>query len=297
MKSDQEFTAERPAAQHCAELLAFAQKQGDDGEEAQDFIAAVCRALPDRMQSLLIGKRLRISSEPGKPLTGKTVLQAVNTNHANYIITSDTGLPGALLSIDLPTSVSLTDRLFGGDGDLEGSVPESLPMSAAIALKRVADAAGQALCAAAEMQNAAISVEHNVDLRRHPPFAHTDSCVSWTIKAEQEGTEPWSMRLALVDSDLKLLCAGAICAGSPAPKAEPEVTSGSAPFCDIPLPLHAVLAEMQMPLSRLTNLSPGDVLPIAPARKIPLRLGDETIAHGAIGTIDERIALRLSDIS
>ena len=69
------------------------------------------------------------------------------------------------------------------------------------------------------------------------------------------------------------------------------------PFASVPLDLVAVLAEMQLPVSRVSALQPGDLLALAIPAQVPLRLGDLTLAKGQAGTADGGLALRLSHIS
>jgi flagellar motor switch/type III secretory pathway protein FliN len=55
-----------------------------------------------------------------------------------------------------------------------------------------------------------------------------------------------------------------------------------------------VLAEIDLSLARLQHLAPGDLLPLAMGRQVPLIAGDRLVAHGSIGTLEERMAIRLT---
>lgn len=68
----------------------------------------------------------------------------------------------------------------------------------------------------------------------------------------------------------------------------------AAPFDDLPLQLRAILVDMSMPVSKLSALAPGQVIPVPVARNIPLVSGTHTLAHGAIGTMEDRVAVRLT---
>jgi flagellar motor switch/type III secretory pathway protein FliN len=68
----------------------------------------------------------------------------------------------------------------------------------------------------------------------------------------------------------------------------------AAPFAAMPLPLHVVLAEFDLSLARLQTLQPGDMIPLAMGRQVPLMVGETTLAHGSVGTSDDRMAIRLT---
>jgi flagellar motor switch protein FliM len=76
----------------------------------------------------------------------------------------------------------------------------------------------------------------------------------------------------------------------PRPPADPT----SEPFGDLPLGLSAVLVDMRIPFSVIANLKPGMILPVAVARQVPLRVGEATVAHGTVGTMDDRVAVQIS---
>jgi len=55
-----------------------------------------------------------------------------------------------------------------------------------------------------------------------------------------------------------------------------------------------VLAEFDLSLARLQTLGPGDTIPLAMDRQVPLMVGDTVLAHGAVGTAEDRMAIRLT---
>lgn len=81
--------------------------------------------------------------------------------------------------------------------------------------------------------------------------------------------------------------------GDPPSAANPAAT----PFAEMPLPLTATLVEMQVPLSLLATIEPGVVLPVAVARAVPLSIGETVLARGTVGTQDDRVAIKLSQIA
>ena len=63
----------------------------------------------------------------------------------------------------------------------------------------------------------------------------------------------------------------------------------------IALPVSAVLVDMSLPFAAVANLCVGQVLPVAVARAVPLRVGGHTIAHGTVGTVDDRVAIQITN--
>jgi flagellar motor switch protein FliM len=66
------------------------------------------------------------------------------------------------------------------------------------------------------------------------------------------------------------------------------------PFGAVPLTISAVLVDMRIGFAALSNLQPGQILPVAVARSVPLKIGDKTVAHGTIGAMDDRVAVQIT---
>lgn len=52
---------------------------------------------------------------------------------------------------------------------------------------------------------------------------------------------------------------------------------------------------MAVPFSRIASLQPGDVLPVAVARAVPIKAGDRTIGAGTIGEFEDRVAVQITN--
>ncbi|GAA4045084.1 FliM/FliN family flagellar motor switch protein [Parerythrobacter jejuensis] len=294
MKTTHDFVAERALANHCPQLL----ENPDKGEERRaataSFLTAACHAIPDRLQPLLLAKRPVVEAGEAETQTAASLMRSIGSEAANFAVDMGPAMPRMLVSIDLATAVSLTDRLFGGDGKTNGEVPASLPLSASLALERVVLAVSESFITAARIERQEPDIVCESDIARLAPFPRGEYCVSWTFKVTQEGSDVWSMQIALLESDLGKFSGSATKEAVVQTATDGEDPSGLGSFGLIPLPLIAVLAELKLPLDRLSSLAAGDILPLAPARSIPLQLGSRTIARGAIGTLDERVALQLS---
>ena len=112
------------------------------------------------------------------------------------------------------------------------------------------------------------------------------------------GTEPWELGFVFPGSAVATLFAARNDAEDAA--AAPVNGGGNPlaePFSSIPLPVRAVLVDMSVPVSTLSRLKPGMVIPVLVARTVPLIAGDQVVAHGAVGEMDDCAALQLTKIS
>lgn len=64
----------------------------------------------------------------------------------------------------------------------------------------------------------------------------------------------------------------------------------------VTLPARSVLARPVLTLPQLANLKPGDIIPIPPARNLPLIIGDRVFARGSLGEQNGLAAFRIETI-
>lgn len=243
-------------------------------------------------------------------LTGSAVFERIGSVAANSLLRCGVGSEasgGAMLfSLDYPTAIALTDRSFGGNGKVAGDKPEALPRSAALLVEQfsrilaiaiaqtssASDAAGDAASAAAQGE----VIMRSESAARLKPFEPEVQCCAFILTVTSEDGAQWTSLFAFPESELNGLLPGLLRASNaPLRKAEPsDGTKGAT--SSIPLPIEAVLAEFELPLRKLDRLAPGDELPLSLAREVPVRIGALTFAHGSLGTLEDRIALRLTKI-
>ncbi len=65
---------------------------------------------------------------------------------------------------------------------------------------------------------------------------------------------------------------------------------------DVYIPVRSVLARPTLTLPELAALKPGDIIPIPPARNLPLIVGDRTFARGSLGEQNGLAAFRIDYI-
>jgi len=306
MRMAQDFAAARPAAQHCAELLGHASARAARPEERAALVAAwrrdLARLLAEELSALLAGDRLSVAVGAPEPISGAEVLARIGPVAANCLLRCGAGGERVLLSCDLVTAVALTERSFGGAGRPASGAPEALPRSAALLVEEAAAIIAGVLARtslgdtpppeAAAAATGAVMVRSESAARLRPFDPH-GACfgVSLTI-TNQEGCT-WPLLLACDAAAFARLLPGSRSLARPAARRRQAAALGE-PFASIPLSLSVVLAELDLPLARLEALAPGDCLPLALGRQVPLRLGEMVLGHGEVGTSAERMAINLT---
>ncbi len=305
MKMAHDFMAARFLAEHCDELL----KRGPRPQERASLLAAwrrdLSQALADDLSGLLSGDRLDVTIGEPESLSGEAALMRIGPVAANCLLRvgglGGTSAETVLLSADFATAIALTDRSFGGDGKTSGGMPEQLPRSAALLIEEAAKLIAQAITRVSLGDAPAPSVPlvrgevivRSESAGRLKPFAPDAPCLLFAITiANRQGCE-WRLTLAMAAERLERLLPGA---GRPLP---PRVSRGpadgmAAPFAGIPMPLHVEVAQIELSLARLQALSPGDCFPLALGRQVPLMVGERVLAHGSIGTSEDRMAIQLT---
>ncbi|MFO6430876.1 FliM/FliN family flagellar motor switch protein [Erythrobacter sp. W302b] len=301
MRMGQSFAAARPAALHCPELIC----RGPRPEESAALLAAwrrdLARLLADDLSGLLSGDRLDVSvSEPDR-LNGAEALHRIGQVAANSLLRVGASGETALLSFDFATAIALMDRSFGGDGRATGPVPDVLPRSAALLVEEAATIIAGAMTRASfgDMPPpAGGSPRPDVIVRsesaaRLKPFALDAEALAFTIAISNPHGCTWRASLCVAaDRMARLLPGGGRRPRLCTPRA--PATGMARPFADMSLPLHVVLAEIDLSLARLQTLAPGDMIPLAMGRQVPLMVGETVLAHGSVGTSEDRMAIRLT---
>jgi flagellar motor switch/type III secretory pathway protein FliN len=301
------FAPAQAAAMHCAELTAHSSGRGPNPAESAALLAAwrrdLARLLADDLSGLLSGDRLDVSVCEPERLSGADALRRIGPLAANALIRCGASGETALVSFDFATAIALTDKSFGGDGRITGSVPETLPRSAALLIDETACVIAGAITRASHGDMpppAGASAGGEVIVRsesaaRLKPFALDGEALFFTLEIANRQGCTWRASLALAAERMGRLLPGGKRPVRPRTRRAPATGMG-APFADMPLPLHVVLAEFDLSLARLQTLAPGDMIPLAMGRQVPLLAGETLVAHGAVGTAEDRMAIRLTRI-
>ena len=298
MKPQRGFVAERALAQHSAALL---RQRPDTGPDIADLVGGleraghrIAKALPGALAPLIGDVRLEIAhATPRQAVFGDYALNSAPLA-ANCLFGAEAGATPFLVVIDAAAVFALVDRAFGGAGLPPEALPRAFPLAAEFAIERLEALLGGAIAAALGGKADAIHpLRRDGDLAQLAPFASDTPLAVLSLKIEEGTRASWTIELAFPLTTLETLFAAGDQSAS-RPRTAPRAPDPQAePFASLPLQLSAVLVDMALPLSALSQLEVGQVLPVMVARRVPLRIGDVTVAHGSVGAADDRVAIQL----
>ena len=294
MKPERGFVAERALAQHSTALLR-------PGPGAAELIGGleragqrIAKALPGALAPLIGDVRLEIQrATPQKTTFGDYELCSAPLA-ANCLLGAGSSHAPFLVVIDAAAVFSLVDRAFGGAGLPPEMMPRAFPLAAEFAIERLEALLGGAFASALGGKAEPIRpLRRDGDLAQLAPFAADTPLAVLSLKIEEASRATWTIDLAFPLTTLEMLFASGD-QPAPRPRSAPRPPDPQAePFATLPLQLSAVLVDMALPLSALSQLELGQVLPVMVARRVPLRIGDVTVAHGSVGAADDRVAIQI----
>lgn len=294
MKPQRAFVAERVAAQHCAELLRRGPEPAELLPALQRLGEKISRQLAPALAGLLGGDEPAVTPLAPLEQSETELVEAVGTLAANSLLA--TTAPGVTLlaSVDGTAMLRLVDRAFGGKGEASGPLPERFPHSAELMIAKVESLLAKALGTALG-QGELRALRRDARLAELAPFPAGARLAVLPIEVMEGAKAPWRLTIALPLAMLPKLLGGTDTGGVPrkAGAADPA----AAPFADVPLPLIARLVDMKVSLHTIAKLEPGMVLPVAVARAVPIAIGEQVIARGTVGTQDDCVALKLTQLA
>lgn len=294
MRPERHFAVERALAQHSGQLLSEGPAPSDLLPLLGAMGAAFARQFGRALAPLLGGNQAEVKCGDVRQCTMAEHGEAIAPLAANCLLAAGSPDTTLLLSIEAGAVLQLIDRAFGGRGKVPVQLPAQLPVSGDLLAAKLEALAGQALAAALGGILGVEGLRRDGSIARLRPYTGATALAVLDFDVCEEDADPWRASLAFPFETLAALFgngrAPALARQSEPAKPRPL----AAPFDDIPMALRAVLVDMKVPVSRLANLAPGQLIPVAVARSVPLRIGDETFAHGTIGTMDDRIAVRVT---
>ncbi|MCB2075554.1 MAG: FliM/FliN family flagellar motor switch protein [Novosphingobium sp.] len=296
MKPERAFIADRPLAQHCPELLRAGPAPAELTPTLTKFGDRLARAFASGLVRIWGNDALEVSSNPPRECTMSELASEIAPLAANTLVSGGTRDERFLASVDAEAVLRLVDRAFGGSGEAPAEPPEAFPLSAELLISRLETLVVRTLEQAldAKSEGAIRALRRDGSLTELAPFADSEPLLVVTLDIEEAERAPWHVTFALP----------AKTAGDLFGKAEQPRAAGSGnravpaadeePFGDIPLTLCATLVDMRIPFSSLSTLKPGQLLPVAVARSVPLTIGDKVVAHGTVGEMDDRVAVQIT---
>ena len=296
MKPQRAFVAERAAAQHCAQLL----RRGPEPAELLPQLARLgdrfARQLAEGLARLGGGESPQITPQAVREASFADLARAIGPLAANSLLVAGAAAAPLLASLDAGAVLRLVDKAFGGRGEAPATLPGQFPTSALLMIQRLETLVIECLCAALGADGAVRALRRDGELAELAPFAADARLAVLTLEVMEGMRAPWLVTLALPLATLAELF-GHGDRPPAAPTSPRAADPAAAPFADVPLPLTAVLVDMQVPLATISTLAPGMVLPVAVARAVPVSIAGSVIARGTVGAQDDRVAIKISHIA
>lgn len=288
--------AERVKPRHCKELLGSGPSIGELVPVLSLVGERLARALAAGLARLSGGEAPVVSVGMPMDATLASIQSELDGLASHSLLAIGPEARPMLATFEAAPVFRLVDRAFGGRGEVPHPLPDTFPLSAELLITRIEATVAEALSAAfgGGTKHAVRQLRRETSLRQLAPFDKHEDLLQLSLEVEEAGCDPWSLSLAFPQATLAALItvprhprkerAGISAHG---PSAEP--------FASMPMPVKAVLVDMTIGFSRLSSLKPGDILPVAVARSVPLKAGEQTIATGTVGELDDRVAVQISN--
>lgn len=289
MKPQRTFVAERAAAVHCAELMNRAPPPHDYLPELTRFGDRLAKLLAPALAPYFGGQSPKVCCSSPNQIGCDELSAEIGPLAANSLLACTSADVPMLVSLDGKALLRIIDRSFGGCGRAPEALPDAFSLSAELMIARLEGLFAAQIASALDKEASVIRpVRRDASLAALAPFV----------------PERRLDRLVFEAADLRLLVAlpsdtlGALFGQKGSAPALPEAANPAAePFCAVPLPLTAVLVDMPVSAGTIAALEPGDVLPVAVARHVPLQIAGHIIAHGTVGAQDDCAALRITQLA
>lgn len=295
MKHTGTLVASRALARHCPELVSRGPSAEDLAARLDQAAAAVARALGAGLAPLTGGIAPRVTVQPARTIAGAELAALVPGLAACALLETESADLRVLSVIDAGAVLRMVDRTFGGRGEAPSPLPEAFPVSSALLIGRLEQALCAALAAGLGETAPRLSARRRGErLAELPPFGADRPLSLVTLEVVEADGRPWQVLVVIPFSALSSLFAAAPARAANTLAA--PVDPLAEPFGSLPLSLSAVLVDMRLPMAVVAGFQPGMVVPVAVARKVPLRLGETLVATGTVGAADDRVAIQITEI-
>jgi flagellar motor switch protein FliM len=206
-------------------------------------------------------------------------------------------LPGfAYVSVEPSLLLTLLDGFFGGTGraspDTQACVAPAAQRFLTLMLKSLSADVTAAWAAVSPMELEFVKHETNPRLAQFgAAMESVVACKFWVEFAARTGTIHWLLPDAML-APLREALSGETSAAPPR-KQEPWGPALSSSLKEAQLDTRAVLAQAQISLRELVQLSPGDIIPIETPQQATLLAGDVPLYFGRFGVSQGRNALKI----
>lgn len=282
------------AAQHCPQLLSRAADPRDPAQEILRLAQRFAQSVTSELAGLCDVRGLKV--EPGETRLEQAdvAIPGIAVHTVNSFLALGSERLGALVSASTCEINAQFERLLGGDGRVDRTAVR-LPASARPFVTRFEQSVLTAMREATDNEDFALAASMGKAAEIAPFPSHEQVWVLEFAITPPQGSG-WTVTLMMCRTTLSHVLGAGV--ASPATgRAIGERGIDQSAIGMMELPLRALLVDTAVPLSRLTQLRPGSVIPVAINRSIPVLIEHAVVAHGTAGEVDDCIALEISHTS
>ena len=277
-------------AQHCEELLSNSLETVDVAGEFTRFGTRLARAVQPTLAALFGARKLE-TELVGCEACGIDALAETlgsNMHHARFALPGK-GI-GILVSARVSAMIGEFDRMLGGDG--EGGPDAAVLPASANRFARQIENELLAACVETTGRGDLAAAERGSDLSEIVPSGARARVHTATIAVVRPGLPKLTLTFSTCEATF-VQFAGEAPAGKPVRRCIGDESILVSALGHVEFATTATLVDMAIPLSRIVALQVGTMLPVPIHRTVPLSISDIAIAHGAVGALDDRVALEI----
>ncbi|ALG59428.1 MULTISPECIES: FliM/FliN family flagellar motor switch protein [Citromicrobium] len=277
-------------AQHCEQLLSNSLETIDVAGDFARLGTRLARALQPRFAALFDTRKLEVELVDTASCAGDALGETLGSgmHHARFALPVK-GL-GILVSAKIGALIGEFDRMLGGDGDAPEDA-RALPASAD-RFSRQIEGEVLAACAEASGRDDLAAAARGTVLREIVPSSAQAPVHLATFAVSRPDTPKFMLTIAVCETTF-VQFAGEAPVGKPVRRTLGELPLDRSPLAHVEMTATATLVDMTLPLHRIAGLQVGTLLPVSIHRSVPLSIADITIALGAVGALDDRVALEI----
>ena len=277
-------------AQHCEQLLSNSLETIDVAGDFARLGTRLARALQPRFAALFDTRKLEVELVDTASCAADALEETLGPamHHARFALPVK-GL-GILASARIGVLIGEFDRMLGGDGDAPEDA-RALPASADRFSRQIE---GEVLAAFAEASGREDlpAAARGTMLREIVPSSAQAPVHLATFAVSRPDTPKFMLTIAVCETTF-VQFAGEAPVGKPVRRTLGELPLDRSPLAHVEMTATATLVDMTLPLHRIAGLQVGALLPVSIHRSVPLSIADITIALGAVGALDDRVALEI----
>lgn len=285
------------AAMHCEELVARGAPADDGLGRFARLGEALAPLMADRLESLFTAGKWEGKVAKCEFASADTLDAQIGFVAGNFLLPVGDAGGRLFASFALAPIGARLARMFGGDA--AGETPQfgnKIPGSVVMLLNRLERALNDALgeCLDEAVMRREDKALFAADFEKLGCFPARSQAAMLSFRFSSAEGVPLEMLLACRKTMLGRLMSHFHATGAATAKVVPQFVDPA--LGAVPLPLRVQLAEMKLSAQKLMGLRPGQVLPIAVARSVPLMVQGQRLALGSIGEQDDRIALQIEHV-